>query len=150
MAKKEVNAFKKKTEEWICKQEWKYDENENNLPLRIQCNDFAKRLTQEIFPKIVREELTACSEFGRNLATVLQFDCVDNLIPEVPQAPAFWGKVGSFFVKTFKGLRSFGGENTLEEQERLSYKLEGFCNGIVKQIDKQRKAIEKKVQEVMR
>ena len=150
LAEKEVNAFKEETEKWIDKQEWKYNENENNHPLSRQCDEFAKKFTTLIFPKIVREEITACSEYGRNLAAVLQLDHIEDLVPDVPRDPTFWGKVGNFFVKTFKFLKPFGKSDTEEEQERLRLKLNDFCDGILNQIEQQRDAIEKKVCEVMR
>lgn len=150
LAEKKVNAFEEETEKWIRSRDWKYNENENNHPLSLKCDKFAKEFTHEIFPMIVREEITACSEYGRNLATVLQLDHIEDLVPDVPQDPTFWGKVGNFFVKTFKFLNPFGKSDTKEEQERLRCKLEDFCKGILAQVEQQRDAIERKVREVMR
>ena len=69
---------------------------------------------------------------------------------QVPQELTFWGKVGNFFVKTLKFLKTFGKLDTKEEQERLRVKLNEFCDGILAQVERQRDAIEGKVREVMR
>ena len=129
---------------------WKYDENENNRPLKQKCDEFANAFLKKQFPEIVREEIVACSQYGRNLATVLQFDDVADLVPEVPPDMSFWESVGNWFVKTFKFLNPFGKTDTEEEQDRLRYKVNKFCDGILTQVEQQRTAIEKKVREVLK
>ena len=136
--------------EWIDSRKWKYDENENNRPLKQKCDEFANTFQNTQFPEIIREEIVASSQYGRNLATVLQFDDLEDLVPQVPPDMSFWESVGNWFVKTFKLLNPFGKTDTEEEQDRLRYKVNKFCDGILTQVEQQRTAIEKKVREVLR
>lgn len=150
LAQQKVDMFRKEMEKWIDSREWKYDENENNRPLKQKCDEFANAFLKKQFPEIVREEIVACSQYGRNLATVLQFDDVADLVPEVPPDMSFWESVGNWFVKTFKFLNPFGKTDPEEEQDRLRYKVNKFCDGILTQVEQQRTAIEKKVREVLK
>lgn len=150
LARQKVEAFRHEMGEWIDSREWKYDENENNRPLKQKCDEFANTFQNIQFPEIIREEIVACSQYGRNLATVLQFDDVEDLVPQVPPDMSFWESVGNWFVKTFKFLNPFGKTDTEEEQDRLRYKVNKFCDGILTQVEQQRTAIEKKVREVLR
>ena len=150
LARQKVEAFRHEVGEWIDSREWKYDENENNRPLKQKCDEFANTFQNIQFPEIIREEIVACSQYGRNLATVLQFDDVEDLVPQVPPDMSFWESVGNWFVKTFKFLNPFGKTDTEEEQDRLRYKVDKFCDGILTQVEQQRTAIEKKVREVLR
>ena len=150
LARQKVEAFRQEVGEWIDSREWKYDENENNRPLKQKCDEFANTFQNPQFPEIIREEIVACSQYGRNLATVLQFDDVGDLVPQVPPDMSFWESVGNWFVKTFKFLNPFGKTDTEEEQDRLRYKVNKFCDGILSQVEQQRTAIEKKVREVLK
>ncbi len=150
LARQKVEAFRQEVGEWIDSREWKYDENENNRPLKQKCDEFANTFQNTQFPEIIREEIVACSQYGRNLATVLQFDDVEDLVPQVPPDMSFWESVGNWFVKTFKFLNPFGKTDTEEEQDRLRYKVNKFCDGILTQVEQQRTAIEKKVREVLK
>lgn len=150
LARQKVEAFRHEMGERIDSREWKYDENENNRPLKQKCDEFANTFLKNQFPEIVREEIVACSQYGRNLATVLQFDDVADLLPEVPPDMSFWESVGNWFVKTSKFLNPFGKTDTEEEQDRLRYKVNKFCDGILTQVEQQRTAIEKKVREVLK
>ena len=150
LARQKVEAFRQEVGEWIDSREWKYDENENNRPLKQKCDEFANTFQNTQFPEIIREEIVACSQYGRNLATVLQFDDVEDLVPQVSPDMSFWESVGNWFVKTFKFLNPFGKTDTEEEQDRLRYKVNKFCDGILTQVEQQRTAIEKKVREVLK
>ena len=152
LAQQKVEMFRKEIEEWINSQVWKYDENENNLPLKNKCDEFANVFFKDQFPKIVREEIVACSQYGRNLATVLQFNDndIEDLLPKVTPDMSFWESVNNWFVKTFKCLIPWGMEDDKIEQDRLRAKVNDFCNGILTQVEQQRTAIVKKVQEVMK
>ena len=150
LARQKVEAFRHEVGEWIDSRKWKYDENENNRPLKQKCDEFANTFQNTQFPEIIREEIVASSQYGRNLATVLQFDDLEDLVPQVPPDMSFWESVGNWFVKTFKLLNPFGKTDTEEEQDRLRYKVNKFCDGILTQVEQQRTAIEKKVREVLR
>ena len=151
LAKKEIDSFKKDTEAWIKTREWKYDENENNRPLRSKCDEFVASFLKNKFPEILRSELEASVKYSRNLATVLHFDDIESVMPNVPADMGFWEAVGSWFVKTFHFFFDpFGKTNKEEEHDRLKAKLEKFCAKMEAEVDKQRPAIENKVKEVLK
>lgn len=150
LAQQKVEAFRHEIGEWIDSREWKYNENKNNRPLKQKCDEFANAFLNIQFPEIVREEIVACSQYGRNLAAVLKFDDVEDLVPQVPPDMSPWESVGNWFVKTFKFLNPFGKTDTEAEQDRLRYKVDKFCDGILTQVEQQRTAIEEKVREVLR
>ncbi len=150
LARQKVETFRHETGEWIDSREWKYDENENNRPLKQKCDEFANTFLNTQFPGIIREEIISCSQYGRNLATVLQFDDVEHLTPVIPPEMSFWESVGNWFVKTFKFLNPFGKTDTEEEQDRLRSLVNNFCDGILTQVEQQRMAIEEKIREVLR
>ena len=150
LARQKVESFRKDINGWIDSCEWKYDENENNRPLKKKCDSFAKTFLNDDLPGIIRREITACAQYGRNLASVLQFDAVEDLVPTVPPDMTFWELVGNFFTKTFKFLNPFGKTDNEEERDRLRAKVDAFCDGIIGQVETQKDAIAKKVREVMK
>ena len=150
LAKEKIVEFKEKTKEWIETCEWKYDENENNRPLKSRCEEFANNFLHTDFPELIRMELIACSRYGRNLAAALQFDDIEDLVPQVPDDMKWYESVGHWFAKTLDVLKWWGPTDNDQERDRLTSKLEGFCKRMVEQIDKQQDAIAKKVREVMK
>lgn len=150
LARQKVESFRHETGKWIDSQEWRYNENENNRPLKRKCDEFANTFINTQFPEIIREEIVACSQYGRNLANVLQFDDVEDIVPQVPPDMSFWKAIGNGIWKTIKFLNPFGKSDTEEEQDRLRSMVNKFCDSILAQIEQQRTAIKKKVQEVLR
>lgn len=149
LAHQELVQFEEDVGKWIDKCEWKYDENENNRPLRNKCNAFGDDFWKRRFPEIVRGELTACSRFARNLATVLHVDDFEGILPSVPPEMGFWESVGNWFSKTFSFLMPWGDSDDSLERDRLKRKLSEFCAGMREKIDGRRAAIAQKVQEVI-
>ena len=146
----EVNAFKEENEKWISSRKWKYDENENNKPLRMHCNNFLIDLRNNRIPAIVRNEILACSKYGRNLFTALHFDDVNVLMPDVPPEMNWLESVGNWFSKTLDFLTPWGPTDNDNERERLRGMLNEFCRSACDEIEKQRDVIARKVIEVMK
>lgn len=153
LAQQKIEDFKKETLKWIESCEWKYDENENTVPLKRKCDEFANEFQQEIFPGILKTELEACAKYARNLATVLRFDDIESFVPHIPKEKGFWEKIGNFFAKTFHFFSYWFGSSetaTKEERDRLVSALNRFCNGMGDSIKRQKAAISDKVKEVLK
>jgi len=151
LALQEISKFKEETEDWIVNScTWKYNENDNNRPLKLKCDEFVDELLKKRFPTIVQEELSACAKFGRNLAATLKVDDIEGLVPSVPSEMGFWESVGNWFAKTIKFLTPWGKSDTEAEQDRLKGNLDRFCKVIEEAVEKQRPAIAKKVLEVLK
>lgn len=151
LAQQEIVAFHKDAEDWISSCEWKYDENDNNRPLKQKCDAFVNDLLHNRFPRIVQRELNECVKHGRNLAAALHFEDVEDIIPNIVSPEMGWLETfGNFIAKTFAHLNPFGKSDDEEEQDRLRAKLDEFCDNVTKQVENQKDAITKKVKEVLK
>ena len=147
LAHREIDVFKTETSRWIDALECRYDENENNRPLKAKCDTFFNNFLQERFPAILREELEACSKYARNLATVLKVDDFAGIIPQVPPDPGFWATIGNYIKKAGNWIWC---DNTKDEHERLKSTLDEFCTKMKTAIEKHKPEIAKKVKEVLK
>ena len=147
LARQELDVFCDEMTEWISRQEWKYDENENNRPFSEKCRAFLQEFITQRCPDIIRNELSDAARYGRNLAATIAFDDIDNIIPEIPSEMGFWESVGNWFAKTFNPARWFRDETKLE-QERLQKELEKFRQKVDAQLERQQEPISRKIREI--